>query len=128
MHIIHLFAICTVSLQKYISMSDDTREEIVCFITAPNEDEAAKIARSLVEAKLAACVNMVKNIRSIYSWQGNIEDDAEVLMIAKTRRGLFNELSTTVKNLHSYDVPEVIALPIVDGSEDYLNWLRESTK
>ena len=108
-------------------MPDDTREEIVCFITAPSEDEAAKIARSLVEAKLAACVNVVKNIRSIYSWQGNIEDDAEVLMVAKTRKSLFKELSAKVKDLHSYDVPEVIALPVVDGSEDYLNWLRDAT-
>jgi periplasmic divalent cation tolerance protein len=102
-------------------------KEIVCFITAPNEDEAVNIARTLVEDRLAACANIVKNVRSIYSWQGAIEDDAEVLMIVKSRRSLFQKLSKKVKEIHSYDVPEVIALPIIDGSEEYLNWLREST-
>ncbi len=102
--------------------------EIIVFITAPNEDEAAQIAKSLVEAKLAACVNIIKNIRSIYRWQGKIEDDTEVLMIAKTQKRLFNTLSKKVKELHSYDVPEIIALPIVEGSEDYLKWLKEVTE
>jgi periplasmic divalent cation tolerance protein len=102
-------------------------KEIVCFITAPNEDEAVNIARTLVEGRLAACANIVKNVRSIYSWQGAIEDDAEVLMIVKTRKDLFHKLSEKVKETHSYEVPEVIALPIIDGSEEYLNWLREST-
>ncbi len=108
-------------------MSEQLNKEIIVFITAPNEDEAAGIARSLVEARLAACVNIVKNIRSIYAWQGNIEDASETLMIAKTQNTLFDALSAKVRELHSYDVPEIIALPIVDGSEDYLKWLREST-
>lgn len=102
-------------------------EEITVFMTAPNEDEAAGIARALVEARLAACVNIVKNIRSVYSWQGKIEDDSEVLMIAKTRKGLFEALSEKVRELHSYEVPEVIALPVVAGSAEYLKWIREST-
>jgi periplasmic divalent cation tolerance protein len=102
-------------------------KEIVCFITVPNEDEAVNIARTLVEGRLAACANIVKNVRSIYSWQGAIEDDAEVLMIVKTRKDLFHKLSEKVKETHSYEVPEVIALPIVHGLKDYLNWLREST-
>lgn len=105
-----------------------TNEEIVVYITAPNEDEAANIAQVLVESRLAACVNIVKNIRSIYSWKGKVEDDSEVLMIVKTRKALFDKLSNTVINLHSYDVPEVIAIPIIDGSANYLTWLRESTK
>ena len=109
-------------------MSKQLREEIVTFITAPNEDEAAGIARSLVEARLAACVNIVRNIRSIYTWQGNIEDDSEVLMIVKTRKSLFNALSAKVRELHSYDVPEIIALPVTEGSEEYLKWLKESTE
>jgi periplasmic divalent cation tolerance protein len=109
-------------------MSDmPSKEVMVVFITAPNEEEAAGIARSLVESKLAACVNIVKNIRSIYSWQGNIEDDSEVLMVVKTKKGLFNALSSRVRELHSYDVPEIIALPITDGSEDYIKWLLDST-
>ncbi len=75
-------------------------DEIVVFITASNEDEAAKIAKALVEAKLAGCVNIIKNIRSIYSWQGKIEDETEVLMIVKTRKPLFDALIKKVKELH----------------------------
>lgn len=103
-------------------------ENIVVFITAPNEDEAAKIARALVEDGLAACVNLLKGVRSIYRWQGKIEDESEVVMIAKTRRERFEALSKKVKELHSYTVPELIALPIVEGSQDYLSWLREATE
>ena len=102
-------------------------EEIVVYITASSEEEAAKIAHSLVEAKLAACVNIVKNIRSIYTWQGKVEDEAEVLMIAKTQKKHFSALSSKVKELHSYSVPEIIALPIIDGAEDYLKWLKDAT-
>ena len=100
---------------------------IVVFITVSNENEAANIARALVEGKLAACVNIVRNLRSIYRWQGKIEDEPEVLMIVKTQKKLFNRLSRKVRELHSYTVPEIIALPIVDGSEDYLKWLKEVT-
>lgn len=116
------------SLQKYISMLEKKNsEDIVVFITSASEDEAVKIAKAIVEAKLAACVNIVKNIRSIYRWQGRIEDEIEVLMIAKTQKRLFNSLSAKVRELHSYDVPEIIAFPIIDGSEDYLKWLKDST-
>jgi periplasmic divalent cation tolerance protein len=101
--------------------------EIVVFITASDEDAAVKIARSLVEAKLAGCVNIIKNIRSVYRWEETVEDEPEVLMIAKTRKALFHELMKKVKELHSYTVPEIIALPIVEGSEDYLQWLRDVT-
>jgi len=102
-------------------------ENIVVFITASNEDEASKIAKVLVEARLAGCVNIVRNIRSIYSWQGKIEDEPEVLMVVKTQKSLFDSLSTKVKELHSYTVPEIIAMPIITGSEDYLKWLKEVT-
>jgi periplasmic divalent cation tolerance protein len=102
-------------------------QEIVVFITASGEDEAATIARTLVESKLAACVNIIRNVRSIYRWQGNIEDDTEVLMVVKTRKQHCSSLTEKVKELHSYDVPEVIALPIIEGSGDYLKWLHEST-
>lgn len=101
--------------------------EIVVFITASDEDAAVKIARSLVEAKLAGCVNIIKNIRSVYRWEETVEDEPEVLMIVKTRNALFHELMKKVKELHSYTVPEIIALPIVEGSEDYLQWLRDVT-
>ena len=102
-------------------------DNLIVFITASGEDEAAKISRALVEARLTGCVNIIKNIRSIYSWEGKIEDEAEVLMIAKTQKHLFDPLMKKVKALHSYKVPEIIAMPIVDGSEDYLKWLRQVT-
>jgi len=103
-------------------------EYLIVLITAPNEEEAAKIARELVDSKLAACVNIIRNLRSIYRWQGRIEDEGEVLMIAKTRRSLFEALQNKVKELHSYTVPEIIGLPIIAGSEDYLKWLGEETR
>ncbi len=103
-------------------------EYIIVLITASQEEEAARIARGLVEAGLAACVNIVRGLRSLYRWQGRIEDEHEVLLIAKTRRDLFESLVQRVKELHSYSVPEIIALPVIDGSGDYLKWLREETK
>jgi periplasmic divalent cation tolerance protein len=102
-------------------------EYIVVYATAPAEEEAERIARALVENKLAACVNIVKNMRSIYRWQGKVEDEAEVLMIVKTRKKHFASIRDMVKQLHSYSVPEIIALPVVAGSEDYLAWLGEET-
>jgi periplasmic divalent cation tolerance protein len=102
-------------------------EYIVAFITASKEEEAAHIARELVGARLAACVNITKDIRSIYRWQGKIEDEVEVLLVVKTRADLFEDLVKKVRELHSYTVPEIIALPIVKGSEDYLKWLKDET-
>ncbi|MEW6108021.1 MAG: divalent-cation tolerance protein CutA [Nitrospirota bacterium] len=100
---------------------------IVVFITSSNEQEAEKIAKAVIESRLAACVNIIKNVRSIYRWQGRIEDDNEALMIVKTRSDLFEELLNAVKGLHSYSVPEVIAMPIIEGSGDYLKWLEKET-
>jgi periplasmic divalent cation tolerance protein len=115
-------------LAKYLNdPMNKMTEHIVVLITAPNEEEAAKLAKELVADRLAACVNIIRNLRSIYRWQGKIEDGNEVLMVAKTRRDLFESLLKKVKELHSYSVPEVIALPIIAGSEDYLKWLAEET-
>lgn len=97
-------------------------------ITAPDEDEAVKIGKTLVEEKLAGCVNIIKGIRSIYFWQGKVEDEPEVLMIVKTKTDLFDELEKRVKSLHSYTVPEIIGIKIDKGSEGYLNWLTEVTR
>lgn len=102
-------------------------EYVVVFITAPNEEEAVKIAKTIVEEKLAGCVNIVKNVRSIYSWQGKIEDDAETLLIVKSRSELFERLEKRVRELHSYTVPEVICIKIEKGSDSYLKWLDEVT-
>ncbi len=103
---------------------------IVVFITYPknSEGDAKELARKLVENKLAACVNIVDGINSIYFWQGNIEDDQEKLLIVKTKSALFDELKKFVKENHPYSVPEIIAMPIILGNEDYLNWLEDSTK
>lgn len=100
---------------------------IVVLITAPGEEEAAKLANDLVASRLAACVNIIRNIRSIYRWQGKIEDESEVLMLVKTREELFRDLEKRVKKLHPYTVPEIIALPLIRGSEAYLGWLEQET-
>lgn len=100
---------------------------IVVLITAPQEEEAAKIAKSLIDERLAACVNIVKNIRSLYRWQGTLEDEGEVLMVVKTQERLFEDLMHRVQQLHSYSVPEIIGLPIVKGFENYIQWIKEET-
>ncbi len=100
----------------------------VIFITTSSPDEAEKIGRALVEEKLVACSNIVSPIRSIYRWQGKICDDKEALMILKTKKELFKQIEKRVKALHSYDVPEVISMPIIEGSNKYLSWLNSETK
>ena len=101
---------------------------IVIYITTGSVNEAKKIGRALVEEKLAACSNIVFPIRSIYSWQEKICDDKEALMVLKTKKKLFNQIVKRVEKLHSYDVPEIIAMPIIEGSSKYLSWLNEETK
>ncbi len=100
---------------------------IVVLITASQEDEAATIAKTLIDERLAACVNIVKDIRSLYRWQGAVEDEGEVLMVVKTQERLFENLKNRVQQLHSYSVPEIIALPIVKGFENYVQWIKEET-
>ena len=102
-------------------------EYIIVLITAPDEDEAARLSQRIVEESLAGCVNIIQSVRSIYRWQGRLEDGQEVLLIIKTKRLLFERLEKRVRELHSYSVPEIIALPIVEGSEQYLNWLGQET-
>ncbi len=102
-------------------------EYIVVFMTAPNEDEAASIGRLVVEEGLAACCNISPRLRSIYRWQGKVCDESEVLCIMKTRAALFERLKDRIVELHSYDVPEVIAIDIKDGHGDYLKWIDEVT-
>jgi len=98
------------------------------FVTVGKVEEAEKIANALVEEKLAACCNMVPAIRSIYRWQGQICRDSETLLIFKTRRALFERLRARVKELHSYTVPEIVALPIVEGHRPYMEWLQAETQ
>lgn len=96
-------------------------------ITVPSREVGQEIANVLVDGKLAACVNIVPGVSSVFAWQGNIEQDDELLLIAKTRSGLFDRLAATVKRVHPYDVPEVIAIPIVAGSNEYLAWIDVET-
>ncbi len=101
---------------------------VVVYITVSSESEGAKIARSLVEEKLAACVNIVPNVKSFYQWEGQLQEDKELLLIIKSRGKKMSGLIHRVNELHSYDVPEVICLPISNGSPDYLDWIKEETK
>lgn len=102
-------------------------EKIVVFSNCGSEEEARRIARSLVEARLAACVNIVPGIRSIYHWQGAVQDDSEWMLVIKSTRLLFDQLSAELRKVHSYQVPEVLAIPVVAGSQDYLDWLDRET-
>ncbi len=87
-------------------------------------EEAQRVARALVEKRLAACVNIIPGVRSVYRWEDVIEDDEEVLLAIKTSRALLDELRAEIERLHSYEIPEVLALPVVDGSERYLAWMN----
>jgi periplasmic divalent cation tolerance protein len=103
-------------------------DKIVVLSTCGSIMEAETIARRLVEKKLAACVNVLPGVRSIYHWKGAVEDSAEFMLVIKSSRALFNELRAELEKAHSYEVPELIAMPIVDGSEQYLAWMeRELT-
>ena len=104
-------------------MSDDA---IVVFMTAANGEEASRLAEMLVGAHLAACVQILPEIESVYRWQGKIERSSEVLLLVKTTSGKFDELEMEVRALHSYDTPEIVAVPIVAGSAPYLEWLVKS--
>jgi len=99
-------------------------DKIVVLSTSSSKEEAEKIARLLVEERLAASVNVLPGLRSFYRWKGKVEDAAEWLLLIKSSRGKFDKLKAMLEKLHSYDVPEVIALPIVDGSKNYLLWLE----
>ena len=102
--------------------------ETVTFATCKDRRQAAAIAKTLVREKLAACVNLVPNVSSIYSWKGKIEEGREVLLVIKSRAAHSKRLAARIRQLHSYEVPEIIALPVVDGSEAYLGWLEHELK
>ena len=101
--------------------------ELIVLVTTPNSAEAARIAEALVSERLAACVNVVPAIESIYRWEGKVTRDSEALLIIKTTDDRYPDLERQVKQLHSYSTPEVIAVRIEQGSEEYLQWLRDST-
>lgn len=102
-------------------------DAIVIFCTVPNKDEAKKISKALIGENLAACVSTVDKVNSIFSWNKELCSENELLLIIKTRRELFDKIEAVIKAFHSYNVPEIIALPIIAGSQDYLGWIEHET-
>lgn len=102
-------------------------DALLILCTCPDGESAARIARALVEERLAACVNRIPGLTSVYRWQDEIHEDGEVLLLIKTRRELFESLRSRIVELHPYEIPEVIALEITAGHAPYLEWLRAET-
>lgn len=103
-------------------------ENVVVFITTGTGEEARKVGQALIEQRAAACVNIVSNITSIFRWQEVLQTDQEHLLIVKTRASKVKEIVRLVKEVHSYEVPEVIALPVIGGNQEYLEWISEEVK
>ena len=105
-----------------------TGDNLVVLVSTGSVEEARSIAQRLVEERLAACASIIERVQSIFRWEGNIRSESESLLILKTTRIRFSELQARIKALHGYSVPEIIALPILVGSEDYLAWLGTETQ
>jgi periplasmic divalent cation tolerance protein len=103
-------------------------DKVVILVTAATQEECRKIARHLVENQLAACVNITQPIESVYRWEGKVTQDQEFQLFIKSTRELFPEIKAAIGKLHSYQTPEIICLPIVDGSQSYLQWIAQSVK
>ena len=106
-------------------MTNKSSEPILVLMTAANREEASRIAEMLVSERLAACVQLLPEIQSVYHWQGEVARDSEVLLLAKTTLARFDELDRAVREIHSYQTPEIVALPVTAISEPYLAWLQE---
>jgi periplasmic divalent cation tolerance protein len=107
----------------------DTQEKaIVVLMTAANRKEAGRVAEMLVEKRLAACVQILPEMESVYRWKGQVEREQEVLLLAKTTRTVFNELEREVRAMHSYQTPEMVALPVIAASAPYLKWLLSEVR
>jgi periplasmic divalent cation tolerance protein len=109
-------------------MAEKSSELIVVLMTAANVEEATRLADMLVGSKLSACVQILSGMESVYRWKGNVERASEVLLVAKTLRAKFTQLERAVRSVHSYETPEVVAIPIVEGSNDYLEWLSQNVE
>lgn len=106
----------------------ENEKNVVIYITTGTDEEAQKVAEALLEKRKAACVNILSGVRSIFWWQGKLDSAQEILLIVKTKASLVNEIVGLVREVHSYDVPEIIALPIVGGNRDYLEWIDNEVK
>jgi len=98
-------------------------EKIIVFSNCGSEEEARRVGRGLVEARVAVCVNILPGVQSIYPWQGAIEEASEWMLVIKSTRAVFDRLCIELRRLHSYELPEVLAVPVITGSEDYLQWM-----
>lgn len=103
-------------------------EFIVIYCTVPNKKEGHEIAKILIKQKLVACVNIIDKVESVFSWDGAIMEEKEALLIMKTKRELFTQINHSIQKLHSYNVPEVIAMPIIEADETYLKWINHETR
>jgi len=101
-------------------------DSVVVVLVTTQSDQASRVAHHLVDNRVAACVNIVPEIRSVYRWEGNVEEDSECLLLIKTTKLMYEAVSTAVREVHPYSVPEIIALPLVDGYDGYLRWVREN--
>jgi periplasmic divalent cation tolerance protein len=107
---------------------DRVTDKVVVLVTAASKEESRNIAQHLVECKLAACVNIIGPIESVYCWEGKITQGEEYQLFIKSTRELFAEIKTAIATLHSYHTPEIICLPIIEGSRNYLQWVGDSVK
>ncbi len=103
-------------------------DNVVIMVTSRSRRECRKIARRLIDAKLAACVNITEGVQSVYRWEGKVTQEKEFLMFIKSKRELFREIQAEISLIHSYHTPEIICLPIIDGSRNYLQWMADSVR
>ncbi len=108
-------------------MPDDENDTLLVFTNLPDRDAALGLARALVERRLAACVNVLAGCTSVYRWQGDVEEAAEVPVLLKTRAARYPELEAAIRELHPYELPEIVAVPVVRGLPEYLDWVAEET-
>ena len=101
---------------------------LLVLVTVPSQKEGVRIGKKLVEEKIAACVNIIPHLYSIYCWKGNVEEEGELLLLIKTMPDRLDDLIEKVEKIHSYDVPEILAIPTVRGNPDYIKWVQESTR
>ena len=99
---------------------------IIVLVTTCNKEEGLKIANTLLKERIIACANIIEKVTSLFWWKGKIDSEEEVILIMKSHQRLFNKLSVRVKKLHSYEIPEILAFPIIEGSKSYLNWMKKN--